>query len=103
MHVRIRELFSRSSLRWEPAHAVSSVSGSAGVSGRGAIASWPPSAPIASLISADFEPKCRNSVISLTPASDAMRRVVAPRNPVSAYTRAAALRSFSRISIGRGA
>src|SRR5688572_10352179 len=54
---------------------------------------------MAASISASFDPKVRNRVTSLTSASCAMRRVVAPRKPCWLYTRAAALRILSRISM----
>ena len=56
----------------------------------------------ASWMSAAFDPKLRKMVTSLTPASSAMRRVVAPRKPHSAYTRAAASMSFDRLIMRGG-
>ena len=47
-----------------------------------------------------LDPKSRKRVTSLTPAASAMRRVVAPRNPDSAKTAAAASRSFLSLMSG---
>src|SRR6185312_7980943 len=79
-------------------HSASSRTGSVGTSGS-ANTAVRLAAVNASSISASFDPNWRNSVISLTPACCAMRRVVAPRYPASAYTWAAAPSSRSRMSI----
>ena len=68
--------------------AVSSRSGSTGGSGSGLTSSPVSFCSSTASSSAPLEPKVRKSVTSLTPASAAMSRVVAPRNPCFAYTRA---------------
>ena len=51
--------------------------------------------------SSSFEPKCRKTVTSLTPAASAIRRVVVPRQPCSAKSWAVTSSSDDLMSMGR--
>jgi len=86
---------------WATAQTVRSFASDSGTSGSVAVGLPADAWRIACSSRLSFDPNCRKSVTSFTPAAAAIRRVVVPRHPCSEYSRAVTSRRDSRVAMGR--